>query len=705
VTDFLYRLLPAMYRQWDLPDMPLRALCAILQEQHDLIEADIAALYDNWFVETCEPWVLPYIAELVGASRVARNVRAGADHRGFVANTLAYRRRKGTPAAIERAIEDATGWPARVVAFGDLLATAATVQRPRTDAPGTIAIRDAWSLARLGGAFDTATRTPDMRVGGRFNSRRVGLFVWRLRSYPVRRVVAASLGEDRHTFHPLGFDMPLFNRRVGAASVDQRNRMRDVPLPLTRRLLAVERAAPPTRRPRGGSFLNDRPAFAIAWSDGTPVPADAIAIADLATWRWPRNTAAAAQIAVDPERGRILARGRSRHVGLVTDHCYGFAADIGGGPYSAPGRVARDGAVWRGHVRADGRDPGGPGAITLGPLPEWPPEGAGGVRVPIIGSAMVPLYTSLDEALVHFASQSQPGLIEILDSATYHPANAAWAIALARDGVRLTIRAAAHQRPCLVGAIEVAATAGDAGVSLEGLLIGGSIRTRGQFALTLRHCTVAAPQRYSALSADPRDSAGLRVVIASSLVGPLRVPATAERLTITDSIIDGGRHRAVAAPSIAGARGRVDDLAHAGPPVTVARASMLGGVVAARIEATDTIFAQPVRVAHDHIGFMRHCYVPDGSRTPPQFACPVGPAVAAATRDGIRPLFTSLRLGAPGYGQLAPDCPVAISRGASDGGEIGAFHGLADDRRADDLDEVIGEQLPFGFDPITIYAT
>ena len=43
-----------------------RALLQVIGEQVDLVEEDIAQLYDNWFIETCEDWVVPYIADLVG---------------------------------------------------------------------------------------------------------------------------------------------------------------------------------------------------------------------------------------------------------------------------------------------------------------------------------------------------------------------------------------------------------------------------------------------------------------------------------------------------------------------------------------------------------------------------------------------------------------------------------------------------------------
>jgi hypothetical protein len=65
--DRLYKLLPAIYRQRDVEQgMPLRALLQVIAEQVNLVEADIAQLYENWFIETCQDWVVPYIGDLVG---------------------------------------------------------------------------------------------------------------------------------------------------------------------------------------------------------------------------------------------------------------------------------------------------------------------------------------------------------------------------------------------------------------------------------------------------------------------------------------------------------------------------------------------------------------------------------------------------------------------------------------------------------------
>ena len=68
--DTLYNLLPAVYRMRDAlqPGYPLRTLLRAIAGQADQLAADIGHLYDNWFIETCDDDLVPYFAELVGAS-------------------------------------------------------------------------------------------------------------------------------------------------------------------------------------------------------------------------------------------------------------------------------------------------------------------------------------------------------------------------------------------------------------------------------------------------------------------------------------------------------------------------------------------------------------------------------------------------------------------------------------------------------------
>ncbi len=66
----LLDLLPVHHVARDtLPDGsqgPLTALLTAVARELEVLEADVGRLYDGWFVETCEEWLVPYLAELVG---------------------------------------------------------------------------------------------------------------------------------------------------------------------------------------------------------------------------------------------------------------------------------------------------------------------------------------------------------------------------------------------------------------------------------------------------------------------------------------------------------------------------------------------------------------------------------------------------------------------------------------------------------------
>src|SRR5438105_14652327 len=113
-VDRLYNLLPSVYRMRDAAlGQPLRALLRVIAEQVNLVEDDIAQLYENEFIETAEDWVVPYIGDLVGYRPVAEagGPADNADCRGpsrvlvprrEIANLIRTRRRKGPPALLEQ---------------------------------------------------------------------------------------------------------------------------------------------------------------------------------------------------------------------------------------------------------------------------------------------------------------------------------------------------------------------------------------------------------------------------------------------------------------------------------------------------------------------------------------------------------------------------------------------------------------------------
>ena len=131
--ESLYQLLPAIHRLRDARlGEPLKALLAVVSEQGEVVRADIEQLYENLFIETCEEWMVPYHAELLGVRGLHDLTGVpGFSQRAYIANTLAYRRRKGTVPMLEQLAEDVTGWGARAVEFFELLEWTTNVNHVR----------------------------------------------------------------------------------------------------------------------------------------------------------------------------------------------------------------------------------------------------------------------------------------------------------------------------------------------------------------------------------------------------------------------------------------------------------------------------------------------------------------------------------------------------------------------------------------------
>src|SRR3954470_9760203 len=121
-AERLYALLPAYDRVRDQESgRALEALIGVLSRTVAALDEDLAQFYDDQFIETCADWVVPYIGDLVGYRALygtpgSTSSSADVGHpRAEVANTIGYRRRKGTAAALEQLARDVTGWPAAVV--------------------------------------------------------------------------------------------------------------------------------------------------------------------------------------------------------------------------------------------------------------------------------------------------------------------------------------------------------------------------------------------------------------------------------------------------------------------------------------------------------------------------------------------------------------------------------------------------------------
>lgn len=267
-AETLYSLLPAIYRIRDVEQgEPLKALVEVLAREVAVLEADLDQRYDDQFIETCAEWVVPYIGDLIGDRPLYNNLPGFPSARAAVANTIGYRRRKGTPAMLEQLARDVTGWPARVVEFFELLSTTQYMNHLRPHNLTTPDLRRWQPLDYLNSPFETTAHTAEMRRipprRGRYNIPNIGLFLWRLEPYTIGTFARKNDSESennsesaalnflstaravttpadgRYTFHPVGLDAPLFNPPLPEIAFTLAAPI-NVPEPLRRRVLHEE---------------------------------------------------------------------------------------------------------------------------------------------------------------------------------------------------------------------------------------------------------------------------------------------------------------------------------------------------------------------------------------------------------------------------------------------------------------------------------
>jgi hypothetical protein len=705
--DRLFQLLPAIYRQRDAErGWPLRSLLRVIAGQVDVVEQDIAQLYENWFIETCQDWVVPYIGDLLGYEQIHGGGEPGSVTtvegalrnrilfpRSEVANTVANRRRKGTLAILEALASETAGWPARPVEFYKLLGWTQHLNHPRPHRGRTVDLRDMHALDLLGTPFERLAHTVDV---DRFNIPSLGLFVWRLKSYSVTATQAFCVDNrpNCYTFSILGNDTPLYTKPEREADPDDIDRELDVPV-------AIRRRAFEFRDANGALQANPDyygPAKSLLVSverDGviTPINAANVLPADLTHWRYepPRD-----KVAVDVHLGRIAFRGEQKGDVWVS-YRYGFSADMGGGEYERPVSQHKDAQILKvGH-----------------PLPTDPP----GVK----------RFDTISDA-IKAAKDIPHVVIEITDGRLYEEQ----IHVTVNAGNSFQIRAASGQRPIVEipdrravrDALRVDLAEG-AHFILDGLHIAGrAVHIRGEGKeerrpeVFIRHCTLVPgwmidehchPMDAEEPSLELRDTCA-RVRIEHSILGSIEVTQN-EVLTdpiplwISDSIVDATREDTDAVSS-----GELCGTAYV--EARIVRSTLIGHVhVHALKLGENSIFMGLLVVARRQIGCVRFCYVRPGSRTPRRYECQpdlvkqVPGADQEAEASRIIPQFNSTRYGSPVYCQLSLHCAVEITGGADDESEMGAFHDLFQPQRRANLQTRLREYVPASADAFIVYAS
>lgn len=562
-ADKLWKLLPAVYRSADTSVLgkngPLRELVNRIGAQAAILRRSIDRLWEDQSIETCDDWLIPYIADLL-----ATNLVASLDARGQrldVAKTIYYRRRKGTLAILEEIAADITGWDARVVEFFRRMGRTRHEFDPEiglpsaTDDPvgnralqlteglvgpltntaigGWANLRNIYGASKAQTAFDEFFHTADFRKGrgqvGWHNIPRLGVFLWRLKSFPpngaesVEQITPVPVlnSPDDYSFDPTGREVPLFavsSRAFGDNWISPQEWQ--LPTPIARALLRAALADPVAEPlyavidPVDGVTLHPnslgvftKPGSFYELIDASQVTA------------YPEAPNTTHEVMIFPECGRLRILHPPLNGPLSVTYHYGFSSTIGAGLYDR---------------RLLGQQP------NASPDPAPPVTGGGSALAAPLGG-VVPVGTvTIGDSLTY-------------DMVTTNVAGIQQVTIIAENTTRPVIRP-----PSPNTTQWTFSGTGSSRLVLDGLFVsGGDIVLSGIFdSVTLTCCTFdpgnSGESTVFAKSVDGRDLIPTRLWVEGQvrllqidrcILGPIRTRANGEieSVTATDSIVQGIR--------------------------------------------------------------------------------------------------------------------------------------------------------------------
>lgn len=722
----LFERLPSHFRTRDTESgHALEALMDIMAQELGILERDIDQLYDNWFVETCEPWVLSYIGALIGASPMQE---IGTDQagllRGYIANVLRNRQAKGTAAAVEQVAREVSGWSVVAVEFFQRLATSQHMNHVRPNAPAFADVRNTAGSRTSRSPFSTMAHSAAAGQvsgwAGRYNIPNFGLFVWRHAAatiWPVENFTAGysggamprttAAGAGLLTFDPLGRDIPLLNRPAADLTVAARMSPRTVPAPLTRDEVFAALNAARSDGVTPGRWFEDSAPFRVRLN-GAEVPPQHLFCCNLAatgdgSWRRPTMPG---DVLIDPELGRISLHADDQTKAVETGFAFAQPFDIGGGAYD---RRASLGKWLPDLASADGPELWQIGVTQIpGHVTEDPLEVVGSLREAV-------------ERWNNFATEGARGIIAVMDNATYTEAlNAinlpqgatlaivagAWPVTPGPDGGPTRSPAhlsPMHRRSVLDAAVMVQAAdagQGPAGsLVLDGLVIthhitalpGGDLG-----ALRLYNCTLASGPELDGSVRAQADNTRMSLVLDRCIIGEVDLPQASGQIDITRSIIgedrtadgdsDGSSVKIVNVPLM---------------DMSINGSTVIGGINCRSLHADNSVLLGLINVEHRQTGCVRFCYAHESSALPRRYRC----VPAASDEPKPRPVFVSTRFQDSSFGLLSMSTPHAILEGAEDGMEMGVGYANRDPARRANIRSAVEEFAPFGLVPNVIYMS
>ncbi len=710
----VYSLLPGVFRTRDAQQGgQLEAFFSVLESQLEIVRRNVWQLYDDQFIETCAPWVIPYLGELIGFDPVYTVALSGSDSRAEVANTIGYRRRKGTLLALEQVTRDVSGRTTVAVEEFKRLITTLSLRDVRPRHEDTADIRDGKDVQALAGGeagpFTRLNRTVDVRRigpplrvpgnslpsrglgvfrgraqwqavaestaagkdatpldvslhgGGRFNVPDVAVWMFRWQSWAVKEQPGFALGGGGWSVSPAGGPLPLFQQPPAPPVAFTRLMGQgDAPVPLTRWEFAA----------RTGDFY---PGSVELFEDGKAVDVSRIVCANLA--ELPGGgvcRVAAGKIAIDPELGRVQYGGDVRLPGeLRVSYSYGAAAQLGGGSYDRTANVVVP-------AKARVMVVGGSAFPTLGDaIAAW-----NGLPAGSAAEIVLPGYETLAVDLTGAnAIQLTSGCQLLIAAAELGKAGEAeW------NKARVTLRGDVEVLGLPLPLLKDGTAAAQGQVVFSGIWLAGELRVEGDAPCVQIADGTLVPGRLRTVrgeAAEPGEpsvsgtAVGASVCLNRVVSGPVALPASCT-LRVLSSVVDGG---SPFCPAVAGVDAAGNVLGSAGPQLHIEDSTVIGRVWTEAISlASNTIFVarlgkrDPWKAAvwaqRVQTGCVRFCSLPWNSIVPRRYEC-LPPD--AGSEGALLPQFVSLRFGAAGYAMLSGDVPVAVWKGADNGSQMGVF--------------------------------
>ncbi len=757
----LYERLPEIYRVKDQEQTSSRQLqnyLAIVEHIFNAIHENIESLYDDLFIETCDDWVIPYIADLLGTSHLKGDPWT---LRADVADTIALRRRKGTLASIERLTYNLTQWGVHTVELRENLVWNQHLNHQRPDIGGdppyaamtrftpirggTVTLRDPAMLSLLNTPFDPFAHIADLKppsLGNiRYNLPNLAIFLWRLKDYRVKFTkpiveiqTTGTVEPDEATHvvrllvHPLGDPVRLFNTYQFNPDKDPPviTQLDETPGPIPiARLTTNSEAGKPEKYVAIDTYnpMNTDIASLDIAEVGLQLhlPEPEFAGTDLSEWTIRGENLCAwetgiqpplknREIAIDPIIGRIIigvgtvdnnlglteATALENH--LLLTYTYGAVGNVGAHP------ISRN-------------------------LPEkWNDE--------TVVVKLVNLFNgeTLNAALDNIQNETSPVVIEIRDSRVHVLDLSAIAGTVDEDGGpnlllkhSLIIQAADGQRPMikLVQPLRVrpqdVSAAGNLTLRLEGLYLARDeafaddaplIARAALNRLEIVDCTLVPggqklldgtpsgthqPLRPSLKLKDEAFDQTPEIILERTIAGSVLCDR-GYCLFLSHSIIDAGKGVNDNPETSFAVANATDANNNWGPPTQVNGITVFGRMRVERISGRGGIWVHALEVLNNQTGCIRYSYFSgEGDRLPQNLGCVTG--------GEAKLRFVSEIFGESAYGQLARTSDFRIRERGPGDDAMGAFGYLLEAHKWRNLQIRFREFMPVGVRPLLIPIT